>query len=89
MAVRHYATLLDAPSLKYPVYNVAQGETATIGDLLGWAAEAIPGLESEVIGRSVASADILADPAMTGGMWGAYDIGRIDRRYRMASAPDP
>lgn len=70
------AALLDAPALNYPVYNIAQGETATVGDLLGWAADAIPGLVSEVT-DDPAEADILADPALVGGMWGAYDIGRM------------
>lgn len=67
--------LLDAETLRFPVYNVAQGETATVGDLLGWAAEVIPGLHHAVV--DAADADILADPALTGGMWGAYDVSRL------------
>ena len=69
------AALLAAETLRFPVYNVAQGEVATVGDLLGWAAEAIPGLRYAVV--DAADADILADPALTGGMWGAYDVSRL------------
>ena len=69
------AALLDATTLRFPVYNVAQGETATVGDLLGWAAEAVPGLRHAVV--DAGDADILADPTLTGGMWGAYDVSRL------------
>ena len=69
------AALLYANALRFPVYNVAQGEVATVGDLLDWAAEVVPGLRHSVVGES--EADILADPTLTGGMWGAYDISRI------------
>ena len=69
------AALLDAPHLRFPVYNVAQGEVATVADLLGWAAAAIPGFRHAIVPDG--QADILADPARTGGMWGAYDVSRI------------
>ena len=35
-------------SCRHAVYNVALGETATIGDMIGWAAEKVPGVRAEV-----------------------------------------
>lgn len=69
------AALLGAPTLCYSVYNVAQGETATVGDMIGWAAEKVPGFRAEI--APAATADIVQDASLTGGMWGAYDISRI------------
>ena len=74
-AARGLVALLDAPTLKHPVYNVALGETVTIADMIGWAAERVPGVTAEVAGP--AAADILQDNPSRGGMWGAYDISRI------------
>ena len=67
--------LLGAPTLRHAVYNVALGETATIGDMIGWAGEKVPGVHSAV--TSPEEADILQDSPSRGGMWGAYDISRI------------
>jgi len=67
--------LLRAPHLRYRAYNVACGTTASIGDIVGWAAEKIPGFRAEVV--PPAQADILQDPTLKDGMWGAYDISRI------------
>jgi UDP-glucose 4-epimerase len=67
--------LLKAPALKYCAYNIAAGEVATTGDLLAWAADKVPGVKSQVVAPD--EADILQDPSLTGGMWGAYDISRI------------
>jgi UDP-glucose 4-epimerase len=72
---RGIMALLEAPSLRYSVYNIAAGKTATIGDLVAWAAEKVPGFHAEVVPPE--SADILQDPNLAGGMWGAYDISRI------------
>src|SRR6202167_1756838 len=36
-------SLLRAPTLHYAAYNIAAGRTATVGDLVGWAAEKAPG----------------------------------------------
>jgi nucleoside-diphosphate-sugar epimerase len=67
--------LLHAPRLRYSAYNVAAGTTATLRDLIGWAAEKSPGFHGEI--TAAADADILQDPSLTGGMWGAYDISRV------------
>jgi UDP-glucose 4-epimerase len=72
---RGIASLLRAPALRYSVYNIAAGTTATIGDLAGWAAEKAPGFHAEIVAAS--EAEILQDPALADGMWGAYDISRI------------
>jgi UDP-glucose 4-epimerase len=67
--------LLKAPMLRFGTYNIAAGKTATVGDIAGWAAERVPGFHAEVVPSE--QADIVLDPALTGGMWGAYDISRI------------
>ncbi len=67
--------LLRPPRLRNGVYNIAAGETATIGDLVGWAAEKVPGLRAEITAPE--HADILQDAGLRDGMWGAYDISRI------------
>jgi UDP-glucose 4-epimerase len=69
------ACLLKAPMLRFGTYNIAAGETATVGDIARWAAERVPGFRAEVVAPD--QADIVQDPALTGGMWGAYDISRI------------
>ena len=74
-AARGMIALLDAPKLRHPVYNVALGETVTIADMIGWAAEKVPAVRAEV--ADPAEADILQDNPSRGGMWGAYDISRI------------
>jgi UDP-glucose 4-epimerase len=72
---RAVVSLLRAPALRYGVYNVAAGRTATVGDLVGWAAEKAPGFHAEI--TAAADADIVQDAALSSGMWGAYDISRI------------
>src|SRR5579863_1470427 len=39
---RAIVSLLQAPRLHYSTYNVACGETASIGDMVGWVAEKVP-----------------------------------------------
>jgi UDP-glucose 4-epimerase len=68
--------LLLAPQLRYASYNVAAGETASIGEMVRWAAEKVPGFGAEVVSPS--EADILQDASLKDGMWGAYDISRIE-----------
>jgi UDP-glucose 4-epimerase len=68
-------SLLRAPQLRYSVYNIACGATASIGDMVGWAAEKVPGFRAEVVPAE--QADIVQDPSLKDGMWGAYDIARI------------
>jgi UDP-glucose 4-epimerase len=72
---RAIVSLLHAPRLRYSTYNVAMGYTATLGELVGWAAEKCPGFHAEI--TSAEEADILQDPLLADGMWGAYDISRI------------
>jgi len=67
--------LLRAPHLRYSAYNVAAGATASIGDMVAWAAEKVPGFGAEVVPPE--QADILQDPTLKDGMWGAYDVTRI------------
>jgi UDP-glucose 4-epimerase len=67
--------LLRAPRLRHSAYNVAYGATATIGDMVRWAAEKAPGFGAEIVPPE--QADILQDPTLKDGMWGAYDISRL------------
>jgi nucleoside-diphosphate-sugar epimerase len=68
-------SLLRAPRLRYSAYNVACGVTASIRDMVGWAAEKVPGFRAEIV--TAEQADIVQDPTRSDGMWGAYDISRI------------
>jgi UDP-glucose 4-epimerase len=72
---RAIISLLQAPYLRHSVYNVACGATATIGDMVAWAAEKVPSFHAEIAPPE--QADILQDPTLRDGMWGAYDISRI------------
>jgi UDP-glucose 4-epimerase len=68
-------SLLEAPRLHYSAYNIASGTTASIGQLVGWVAEKVPGFGAEVVPPE--QADIVQDPALKDGMWGAYDVSRL------------
>jgi UDP-glucose 4-epimerase len=68
-------SLLQAPRLRFSAYNVASGVTASIGELVGWVAEKVPGFRAEVVPAE--RADILQDPSLRDGMWGAYDVSRL------------
>jgi UDP-glucose 4-epimerase len=72
---RAITALLRAPALRYSTYNIAAGVTTTVGELVAWAAEKVPGFHADVVADE--QADILQDAAQRGGMWGAYDISRI------------
>jgi UDP-glucose 4-epimerase len=72
---RAIIALLRAPALRYSAYNIAMGTTATVGELVGWAAEKYPGFHAEL--SAAGDADILQDETLRDGMWGAYDISRI------------
>lgn len=72
---RAIGSLLQAPRLRYGTYNVACGVTASIGQIVGWVAEKVPGFGAEVVPPE--QADIVQDPALRDGMWGAYDVSRI------------
>ncbi len=67
--------LLCAPRLRYSAYNVALGATATIGQIVAWAGEKVPGFHAQV--TEPERADLVQDPHLKDGMWGAYDISRI------------
>ena len=67
--------LCAAPRLRHSVYNIAAGEATTIGQLVDWAAEKVPGFAAEVV--AAGGAEMVEDASLTGGMWGAYDIARI------------
>ena len=67
--------LLRAPALRYSAYNLAAGTTATIGNLVEWIAEKVPGFHATITAPD--QADLLQDAALKDGMWGAYDISRI------------
>ncbi|RUU68656.1 SDR family oxidoreductase, partial [Mesorhizobium sp. M2C.T.Ca.TU.009.01.2.1] len=69
--------LIDAPRLNYRHYNIGSGSSQTIGEIIGWAKERVPGLKAEVTPGE--DANIVQDVALKGGMWGAYDIARIMR----------
>ncbi len=73
---RAILTLLAAPRLAYSVYNIASGTTSSVGDFVAWAAEKVPGFQAEVV--PAAEADLVQDPTLKDGMWGAYDISRIE-----------
>ena len=72
---RAIVALLRAPQLHYSAYNVACGTPASIGDMVAWAAEKVPGFGAEIAPPE--QADILQDPTLRDGMWGAYDVSRI------------
>lgn len=69
--------LLAAPRLRYRHYNIGSGATSTIGDIVDWARERVPGLKVEVSPHD--TANVIQDVALKDGMWGAYDIARIER----------
>ncbi|TPJ34500.1 NAD(P)-dependent oxidoreductase [Mesorhizobium sp. B2-8-3] len=69
--------LIDAPRLNYRHYNIGSGSSQTIGEIIGWARERVPGLKAEVTPGD--DANIVQDVRLKGGMWGAYDIARIMR----------
>lgn len=69
--------LIDADRLRYRHYNIAAGVPTTVGDLIGWAAERVAGLKVEV--SPAETANLVLDPALKTGMWGAYDLARIER----------
>jgi UDP-glucose 4-epimerase len=72
---RAIVALLHAKRLRYGTYNIATGYTATLGNLVAWAAEKYPGFHAEITADE--QADIVQDPTRGDGMWGAYDIARI------------
>jgi UDP-glucose 4-epimerase len=74
---RAIVALLGAERLRYRHYNIGSGTTTTVGDFIGWARERFPDLKSDV--SSAEAADIVMNPALRTGMWGEYDLARIQR----------
>ncbi|MBX3568033.1 MAG: NAD(P)-dependent oxidoreductase [Rhizobiaceae bacterium] len=74
---RAILALIDADRLRYRHYNIGSGTTATIGDIIGWARQRVPGLKVEVSPSE--TANVRLDPALRTGMWGEYDLARIER----------
>jgi UDP-glucose 4-epimerase len=72
---RAIVALLRAARLGYSAYNVAYGATVSIGEMVAWSTEKVPGFGAELVPPE--QADIVADPALRDGMWGAYDTSRI------------
>ncbi len=68
-------SLLRAPRLRYGAYNVAAGAATSIGELVQWVAEKVPGFSAEIVCPE--QADIVQDASLSDGMWGAYDVARI------------
>ena len=69
-----------AGRLRHSVYNMASGEVTTIGELIGWAAEKVPGLRAEI--APAEQADILQDATLP-----RRHVGRL--RHLAASWPRP
>ncbi|MEQ9488642.1 MAG: NAD-dependent epimerase/dehydratase family protein [Alphaproteobacteria bacterium] len=72
---RAIRALFDAPTLNHRVYNVANGVRVSMGELVDMVAHLVPGFSAKIVGPE--EADIVVDPAKTGGRWNAYDISRI------------
>jgi UDP-glucose 4-epimerase len=69
------ARLLLAPPLRHRVYNIASGVATTTRELIAYTAELVPGTRAETVPPE--QADIVQDPALRGGKWGAYEISRV------------
>ncbi len=74
-AAEAIARLVLAPKLRHRVYNIASGVATTTRELVAYAAELIPGTRAEIVPPE--QADIVQDPALRGGKWGAYEVSRI------------
>ena len=79
------ALLEKEGGFNHPVYNVAQGEATSLGELLSHCKAIEPALTWEI--ASPDDCDIVSDPRFKGGRWGAYDISRI--RDETGWAPMP
>lgn len=80
--------LFDASALNHRVYNVANGVRVSMAELVDMVARLVPGFSAKIVGPE--DADIVVDPAKTGGRWNAYDISRIvsDTGWRPLPLPD-
>jgi nucleoside-diphosphate-sugar epimerase len=82
---RALTAILKAPRLRYDTYNIAYGATAMLRELIGYAAELLPGTRYEITGE--AEADIVQSPDRSEGRWGAYDIGRLRAEFGWQPRP--
>ena len=82
---RALAALLRIPRLRHGVYDIAQGEFTTIGEMIEIVREVVPGLRSAVVPE--ADANIVQDPRHRLGRWSDYDISRI--RDELGWSPRP
>lgn len=78
------AALLRAPRLAHPVYNVAYGETVSVGALIEMAAASVPETRHEVTAKDAHIAEL---PRKHGGRYGAYDISRLTRELGWRPRP--
>jgi UDP-glucose 4-epimerase len=69
------ALLLRAPQLHHRAYNIASGVATTTRELVAYTAEVVPGTRTEIVPPE--QADVVQDPALRNGKWGAYEISRI------------
>jgi UDP-glucose 4-epimerase len=69
--------LLKAPRLRYRHYNIGSGRISTTGDIVEWARERVPTLQVEVSPHE--TANVIQDATLKDGMWGEYDLARIER----------
>ncbi|KAA0691464.1 NAD(P)-dependent oxidoreductase [Neorhizobium sp. P12A] len=69
--------LISAPRLRYRHYNIGSGRTSTTGDIVEWARERVPDLKVEVSPHE--TANVIQDATLKDGMWGEYDLARIER----------
>ena len=67
--------LLEAPTLRHPVYNIAYGEATSVETLLDCIAAVVPTAHGELVDAS--EANVLVEPNKRTGRWGAYDTSRI------------
>jgi nucleoside-diphosphate-sugar epimerase len=68
--------LLLAPKarVRHDVYNLAQGETSSVRDLVDLATKVVPGFRLEIV--APAKAEMQTVPDRKTGKWAAYDISR-------------
>lgn len=72
---RAVTALLDCAAPRQAVYNIAYGETVSLGDLAELVGELVPGAAWREADAEAADLALEAHPA--GGRWGAYDISRL------------
>ena len=81
---RAIVALLHAPRLRYSAYNIAAGDR-DLGELVLGRRRKRRLSRGD---RRPEQADIMQDPTLRDGMWGAYDISRITARDGLEAAPD-